>query len=141
VALGLVQGFGLFSGALATSVAHDSHNIVSVGVTDEDMLAAVKSVAQMNGGIVVVLNGKVRARLPLPVAGLLSERYMQEVADGIDECIGAARELGCNLADPFMALSFLCLPVIPELKLTDRGLVDVNEFCFVPLFDLQSKGS
>jgi len=141
VALGLVQGFGLCSGALATSVAHDSHNIVSVGVTDEDMLVAVQSVAQMNGGMAVVLGGKVRAGLPLPVAGLLSERYMREVADGIDECIDAARVLGCILPDPFMALSFLCLPVIPELKLTDRGLVDVNDFGFVPLFDQTSKGS
>ena len=141
VALGLVQGFGLCSGALATSVAHDSHNIVSVGVTDEDMLAAVQSIAQMNGGMAVVLGGKALARLPLPVAGLLSERYMREVADGIEECIDAARVLGCNLPDPFMTLSFLCLPVIPELKLTDRGLVDVNEFGFVPLFDQTSKGS
>lgn len=141
VALGLVQGFGLFSGALATSVAHDSHNIVSVGVTDEDMLVAVQSVVQMNGGMTVVFGGKVRARLPLPIAGLLSERYMREVADGIDKCIDAARELGCNLLDPFMTLSFLCLPVIPELKLTDMGLVDVNEFCLVPLFDQTSKGS
>jgi adenine deaminase len=89
----------------------------------------------------VVLGGKARARLPLPVAGLLSERDMREVADGIDECIDAARVLGCNLPDPFMTLSFLCLPVIPELKLTDRGLVDVNEFGFVPLFDQTSKGS
>jgi adenine deaminase len=134
IGLGLVQGFGLASGALASSVAHDSHNIVVVGVSDEDMLAAVLAVTQMGGGLVAVAEGNILASLPLPVAGLLSERCMQDVADGIDECIAAAHDLGCKLKDPFMTLSFLCLPVIPELKLTDRGLVDVNAFQFVPLF-------
>jgi adenine deaminase len=76
----------------------------------------------------------VLASLPLPVAGLLSERSLQDVAEGIAECINAAHTLGCKLEDPFMTLSFLCLPVIPELKLTDKGLVDVNAFRFVPLF-------
>ncbi len=134
VGLGLVQGFGLASGALASSVAHDSHNIVAVGVSDEEMLAAVMAVKQMGGGLVAVADGKVLASLPLPVAGLLSERNMRDVAEGIAECIAAAAGLGCRLEDPFMTLSFLCLPVIPELKLTDRGLVDVNVFQFVPLF-------
>ncbi len=130
----LVQGFGLACGALATSVAHDSHNIVVVGTTDDDMLAAVLAVKQMGGGLVCVAEGKVLAGLPLPVAGLLSERRMQDVAAGIAGCIDAAQKLGCTLKDPFMTLSFLCLPVIPELKLTDMGLVDVNAFRFVPLF-------
>ncbi len=134
VGLGLVQGFDLSSGAIASSVAHDSHNIAVVGVADEEMLAAVLAVQRMGGGLVVVRESKVRASLPLPVAGLLSERYMRDVAEGIDECIDAARDLGCDLKDPFMTLSFLCLPVIPELKLTDRGLVDVKAFRFVPLF-------
>lgn len=134
VGLGLVQGFGLDCGAIATSVAHDSHNIAVVGTKDEEMLAAVFAVKEMGGGLVVVREGKARAGLPLPVAGLLSERYMRDVAEGIDECIDAARDLGCVLKDPFMTLSFLCLPVIPELKLTDRGLVDVKAFQFVPLF-------
>lgn len=134
VGLGLVQGFGLAPGALATSVAHDSHNIVAVGVSDEDMLAAVLAVKQMGGGLVAVAEGKVLASLPLPVAGLLSKRSMRDVAEGISECIDAAHKLGCKLEDPFMTLSFLCLPVIPELKLTDRGLVDVREFKFVPMF-------
>jgi len=105
-----------------------------VGVTDEDMLDSVLAIKQMGGGLAVVANGKVKASLPLPVAGLLSERYMRDVAEGIDECIDAARELGSRLKDPFMTLSFLCLPVIPELKLTDSGLVDVNLFQLVPLF-------
>ena len=134
VGLGLVQGFGLARGAIASSVAHDSHNIVVVGATDEDMLAAVMAVKEMGGGLVAVAEGKVLASLPLPVAGLLSERSMQDVAEGIAECITAAAGLGCKLEDPFMTLSFLCLPVIPELKLTDKGLVDVKAFQFVPLF-------
>ncbi len=130
----LVQGFDLRCGALATSVAHDSHNIVVVGTTDDDMLAAVLAVKEMGGGLVCVAGGKVLAGLPLPVAGLLSERRMQDVAEDISCCIDAAQKLGCTLKDPFMTLSFLCLPVIPELKLTDMGLVDVNAFRFVPLF-------
>jgi adenine deaminase len=134
VGLGLVQGFGLNSGALATSVAHDSHNIAVVGATDEDMLAAVLAVVRMGGGLAVVQNGAVKSCLPLPVAGLLSETDMQDVANGIDNCVDAAQSLGCTLKDPFMTLSFLCLPVIPELKLTDKGLVDVTRFQFVPLF-------
>jgi adenine deaminase len=134
IGLGLVHGFGLNSGALATSVAHDSHNIAVVGVRDEDMLAAVLAVVKMGGGLAVVQNGAVKSCLPLPVAGLLSEMHMQDVAKGIDNCIDAAHGLGCMLKDPFMTLSFLCLPVIPELKLTDKGLVDVTRFQFVPLF-------
>jgi adenine deaminase len=131
---GIGTGIELHSGALATSVAHDSHNIAVVGVDSAEMLSAVLAVKEMNGGLVVVKEGRAKASLALPVAGLLSERYMRDVADGIDDCIDAARELGCKLKDPFMTLSFLCLPVIPELKLTDKGLVDVNKFSFVPLF-------
>jgi adenine deaminase len=134
VGLGLVQGFGLRCGAIATSVAHDSHNIAAVGVSDEEMLAAVLAVKEMGGGLVAVAEGKVLASLPLPVAGLLSERCMRDVADGIAECIDAAHTMGCKLEDPFMTLSFLCLPVIPELKLTDRGLVDVKAFRLVGMF-------
>ncbi len=134
VGLGLVQGFGLRCGAIATSVAHDSHNIAAVGVSDEEMLAAVLAVKQMGGGLVAVAEGKVLASLPLPVAGLLSERYMRDVARGMEGCIDAAAKLGCKLEDPFMTLSFLCLPVIPELKLTDKGLVDVRVFRLVGMF-------
>jgi adenine deaminase len=133
VGLGLVNGFGLQAGAIATSVAHDSHNIAAVGVSSMDMLAAVTAIKEMNGGLAVVRDGHVAAGLALPVAGLMSESYMREVAEGIDDCIDAAHSLGCGLKDPFMTLSFLCLPVIPELKLTDLGLVDVNKFSFVPL--------
>ncbi|VVB72157.1 Adenine deaminase [uncultured archaeon] len=134
VAAALLQGFYLYSGALATSVAHDSHNIVVVGVTDEEMLLAVSTVERMGGGLVAVDGDRVLACLPLPVAGLLSEMYMRRVADGIESCILAAHGLGSTLPDPFMTLSFLSLPVIPELKLTDKGLVDVKRFEFVSLF-------
>ena len=134
VGLGLVRGFGLLRGAIATSVAHDSHNIAAVGVSSEEIFRAVSAVKEMGGGLVVVDGGVVTASLPLPIAGLLSDRSMEEVAEKIEEVVGAAKGLGSTLQDPFMTLSFLCLPVIPELKLTDRGLVDVSKFEFVPLF-------
>jgi adenine deaminase len=134
VGLGLVSGFGLARGAIATSVAHDSHNIAAVGTDSEEIYRAVSKVLEMGGGLVVVDDGVVTASLPLPIAGLLSDRSMDEVAEKIEEMVEAAKGLGSALEDPFMTLSFLCLPVIPELKLTDRGLVDVNQFDFVPLF-------
>jgi adenine deaminase len=134
VGMALVQGFGLRRGAVATSVAHDSHNIAVVGVNDVDMQASVRVVAEMGGGLVALADGRALASLPLPVAGLLSEASLEEVAEGMKSCIAAAALLGCGLTDPFMTLSFLCLPVIPELKLTDRGLVDVGEFRLVRMF-------
>ncbi len=134
IGLGFVQGFGLQEGALASSVAHDSHNIVCVGCSDRDMYAAVKAVETMKGGLAAVKDGKVLAMLPLPIGGLMSERPLAEVAAGWEEMRQAAGSLGCRLQEPFMALSFLALPVIPDLKITDRGLVDVTRFELVPLF-------
>ena len=134
VGLGLVRGFGLKRGALASTVAHDSHNIVVVGASDGDMRAAVARLAELGGGQVVVADGEVLAELPLPIAGLMSDLPLEEVVRRGRELVRAARELGCSLPDPFMALSFLALPVIPELKLTDLGLVDVEGFQVVPLF-------
>jgi adenine deaminase len=134
VGLGLVNGFGLLRGAIATSVTHDSHNIASVGTSPAEIYRAVSTVKEMGGGLVVVDGGEVTASLPLPIAGLLSDQTMEEVVEKIEEVVGAAKNLGSALEDPFMTLSFLCLPVIPELKLTDRELVDVNRFDFVPLF-------
>jgi len=134
IGLGLVQGFGLQEGALASSVAHDSHNIICVGCRDRDMYAAVKAVESMKGGLAAVNDGKVLAALPLPIAGLMSERPLAEVAAGWEAMRDEAKKLGCSLQEPFMALSFLALPVIPDLKITDRGLVDVNRFEPVPLF-------
>jgi adenine deaminase len=139
IGLGLVHGFGLKFGSIASSVAHDSHNIVVIGTTSRDIMAAVLAIKDMNGGIVVIRDGTVLARLRLPIAGILSDMSINFVADSICICAKAAHNLGCHLEDPFMALSFLCLPVIPELKLTDRGLVDVNKFDFIPLF-VRDKG-
>ncbi|MBA4397977.1 MAG: adenine deaminase, partial [Syntrophus sp. (in: bacteria)] len=134
IGLGLVQGFGLQEGALASSVAHDSHNIICVGCSDRDMYAAVKAVESMKGGLAAVKDGEVLAALPLPIGGLMSDLPLAEVAAGWQEMRQAAESLGCRLQEPFMALSFLALPVIPDLKITDRGLVDVNQFELVPLF-------
>src|SRR5690606_4864528 len=117
IGLGLVCGFGFRQGALASSVAHDSHNIVCVGNGESDIHAAVKAVENMNGGMAAVKKGEVLASLPLPVAGLMSDRPLEEVARGWDSLRTAARAMGCRLPEPFMALSFLALPVIPELKI------------------------
>ncbi len=134
VGLGLVKGFGLKEGALASSVAHDSHNVVVVGVKDQEMLLAVKKVEEMGGGLVVVRGEEVLASLALPLAGLVSLDPAEEVARRVQELNKAALELGCTLENPFMALSFLALPVIPRLKITDLGLVDVEKFEVVDLF-------
>ncbi len=121
-------------GAIASSVAHDSHNIVVIGTTNEDMMAAVVEISKMRGGLAVVADGELKAGLPLPVAGLMSEGSLEEVVEGLRSVIRAARRLGSPLEDPFMVMSFLALPVIPELKLTDLGLFDVNAFQFTDLF-------
>jgi len=125
---GLVTGFGLKKGALASSIAHDSHNIVAVGVDDNDIYAAVKAIEQMQGGLAAVTDGKILASLAAPIAGLLSPEPLEKVAAGLEKLDRAAHELGSTLPSPFATLSFLALPVIPELRLTDLGLVDVNEF-------------
>jgi adenine deaminase len=135
VGLGLVQGVGLQRGAIASSVAHDSHNIVVVGTSDQEMKAAVAAVVEMAGGQVVLAGGEVQAACALPIAGLMSDRPLEEVRDQVEAMTEAAHALGCTLPDPLMTLSFLALPVIPALKLTDKGLVDVNAFDFVPLFE------
>jgi adenine deaminase len=134
IGLGLVRGFGLKKGAIASSVAHDSHNIVVIGTSNEDMMAAVVEISKMRGGLSVVRDGKLIAGLPLPVAGLMSEGTLSEVVAGLDKVRKASRRLGSKLDDPFMAMSFLALPVIPALKLTDKGLVDVDAFELTSLF-------
>jgi len=134
VGLGLVNGAGLVRGAIASSVAHDSHNIVVIGVGDDEMRAAVAAVADMGGGQVAVADGQVLAACPLPIAGLMSDRPLEEVRDQVEALTTAAHSLGCTLPDPLMTMSFLALAVIPTLKLTDKGLVDVNRFEIVPLF-------
>ncbi|BBO91220.1 adenine deaminase [Desulfosarcina ovata] len=131
---GFVTGLGLRRGAIASSVAHDSHNIIVAGVSDAEMKAAVSAVVEMGGGLSVVDGSRALADLPLPVAGLMSDQPLDTVRRQMEAIIAAAGTLGAELADPFMALGFLALPVIPELKLTDRGLVDVTRFEIVPLF-------
>ena len=131
---GLVHGFGLKSGALASSVAHDSHNIIAVGVEDLDLLTAIKEVRRMGGGLVAATGEKVLAEAPLEIAGLMSKEPLESLCARLQSLSNAAKALGCSLPEPFTALSFLSLPVIPELKLTDRGLVDVQAFAEVPLF-------
>jgi len=128
IGLGLVTGFGLKKGALASSTAHDSHNIVAVGVSDEDIFAAIKEVGRMQGGLVAAADGKVLESLATPIAGLLAAAPLETVVAGLERLEKAAQKLGATLPAPFAALSFLALPVIPELRLTDLGLVDVKEF-------------
>lgn len=132
--LGLIKGFGLKRGAIASSVAHDSHNIVVVGAEDPDMRAAVSRIVEMGGGLCAASGGSVQAELPLPLAGLMSELPLEAVRQALDRLHAASRKFGCRLDDPFMTLSFMALPVIPELKMTDRGLFDVSRFAHAPLF-------
>ena len=134
VGMGFVRGFGLRRGAMASSVANDCHNIVVVAADDDDALTAARAVAGMGGGIAVADGAKVIAVLALPLAGLMADRAPETVADELDSVTSAARQLGCAVPAPFMAMSFLALPVIPQLKLTDRGLVDVDAFAFTDVF-------
>jgi adenine deaminase len=133
IGVGLVTGFGLKEGSLASTVAHDHHNLMAVGTRDEDILAACRRLAEINGGFVVVAGGRVRAELPLPIGGLMTDRPLAEVRKRLDTLEAAARGLGVRIPSPFMTLSFLGLPVVRELRLTDRGLVDVSSSRLVPL--------
>jgi adenine deaminase len=128
IGLGLVKGFGLKEGALASSVAHDSHNIVAVGTSDEDILTAVREIENLQGGLVAAAGGRILESLALPVAGLLSDEPLEAVVNKLDKLEQVAAQLGTKLPSPFSTLSFVALPVIPELRLTDLGLVDVGEF-------------
>ena len=131
---GFVRGIGLRRGALASSIAHDHHNIIAVGADDASMWTAARRIADLGGGMVVARDDRVLAEVPLPYGGLMSHEPIEEVRRQLDVAIAAARELGSPLHDPFMAMSFLALEVIPSLKLTDQGLVDVDRFEMVPLW-------
>ncbi len=132
--LGFVHGIGLQRGALAGTVAHDHHNLVILGADDRSMRTAARAVAEAGGGLAVADGETVLALLPLPLAGLMSDRPIEDVRAGMQALLDAAHALGATLRDPFMAMSFLALEVIPSLKLTDAGLVDVDRFAVVPLF-------
>jgi adenine deaminase len=134
IGLGFVRGLGLKKCALASTVAHDSHNLIIAGTNDEDMLAAAIDVQRMGGGLTVVHNGKVQASMPLPIAGLMSDKPIEHVVAAMENLNKICRSLGIIHPSPFMILSFLALPVIPELKLTDKGLVDVSRFELVGLW-------
>ncbi len=131
---GFIQGVGLKRGALAGTVAHDHHNLVVIGVDDASMMAAARRVADMGGGLVVAEGERVLAELPLPIGGLMSDRPIQEVRSTLEQLVQAAHAAGSPLHDPFMAMSFMALEVIPSLKLTDVGLIDVTNFQIVDLW-------
>jgi adenine deaminase len=133
VGQGLVRGFVLQGGALASSVAHDSHNLVVLGADEESMLTAARRVGELGGGLVAARGGQILGELPLPLAGLMSEEPLETVLAGLASLRRAAAQV-CALEEPFMALSFLSLPVIPQLKLSDLGLVDVERFQLTGLF-------
>ena len=133
-AVGFMQGFGLRRGAIAGTIAHDHHNLVIIGVDDESVRLAGQAVTRMNGGLCVVDEGRVVAELALPIGGLMSDLPVHDVARSYDRLVEAARSLGSPLTDPFMAMSFMALEVIPSLKLTDQGLVDVERFQLIDLF-------
>ncbi|MCK5553441.1 MAG: adenine deaminase [Deltaproteobacteria bacterium] len=134
IGLGFVRGFGVSGGAIGSSVAHDAHNIVVVGDNDIDMATAAANIAEMGDGLVIVQGGRISASLALPLAGLMSDKGIEHVVKRLKLMRKMARDMGCKLEDPFMALAFLSLTVIPELRVTDRGLVDVGQFRIVPLF-------
>jgi len=131
---GLLRGFGLQRGAIASSIAHDSHNIIVTGIHDHDIFKAITTINKMGGGIAIVNDGQVLETLELPIAGLMSNQPLEEVSLKTKALIQAARSLGVTAADPLMTLAFMALPVIPKLKLTDKGVVDVEKFQHVPLF-------
>ncbi|MFW6115922.1 MAG: adenine deaminase [Chloroflexota bacterium] len=134
VGLGLVQGLGLERGALAGSVGHDAHNLVVVGCDDDSMMTAARRVGALGGGLVAAAGAEILEEVALPIGGLMADRPLEVVRREMDELVGAAHALGSTLHDPLMTLGFLALEVIPALKLTDQGLVDVEAFDFVPLF-------
>lgn len=134
IGLGFIQGFGLKQGAIAGTVAHDHHNLVVIGADDESMLTAIRTVVALQGGLVVAVGNETLAQLSLPVAGLMSDLPVAQVRAGYDQVIQASKELGATFHDPFMAMSFMGLEVIPKLKITDLGLIDVSAFTPTSLF-------
>ncbi len=132
ISIGFIKNFGLKNGAIASSVAHDSHNIVFVGVDDESISEAVNAIIEERGGISLFDGSKIDI-MPLPIAGLMSDKNGYEAALDYERLDAGAKLLGSKLTAPFMTLSFMALPVIPTLKITDKGLFDVQKFDFVDL--------
>lgn len=134
--VGFVKGMGIKEGAMVSSIAHDSHNIVAVATNDRDLIQAAVQIVRMQGGIAVAKGGKVIESLPLPIAGLMSDQPIEHVSEKLKDLKSAAHKLGTPLDEPFMAMAFLSLPVIPKLKITDLGLVDVDRFRLIDLFEV-----
>jgi adenine deaminase len=140
VGLGFVKGFGIKEGALASSVGHDAHNIIVVGIGRADMVCAVNEIVRLGGGLVVALNGRTIAELGLPIAGLMSDKSTEEVSAELEKLHLAANRLGAELKSPFMTMAFLSLAVIPKLRVTDKGLVDVEKFKLVePIIEIDNR--
>ena len=133
---GFVKGFNLKYGAIASTVAHDSHNMIVIGTNDADMYTAAVALIKCKGGKVVVKDGEIISELALPIAGLMSDREFDYVVDKCEELNQAAHSIGCELNDPFMTMGFLSLPVIPELKITDKGVFDTNKFDFIDVINV-----
>ena len=135
MACGFLNGYGIQAGAIAVTIAHDSHNIIVVGVSDEEMEAAVNALQKQEGGVVLVKDGQVIASMPLPIAGLMSDQSGEWVNERLTQIHKTAHEvLGINEdVEPVMTLTFMSLAVIPEIRLTDMGLFDVNQFAFIPV--------
>lgn len=133
---GFVKGFNLKCGAIASTVAHDSHNMIVIGTNDADMYTAAVALIKCKGGKVVVKDGEIISELALPIAGLMSDRKFDYVVDKCEELNQAAHSIGCELNDPFMTMGFLSLPVIPELKITDKGVFDTNKFDFIDVINV-----
>lgn len=131
---GFVKGFGITNGAMASTVAHDAHNLLVIGTNDEDMALAANTIIEFGGGMVAVKDGKVLGAVPLPIAGLMNNKPVEEMAELVSTLDGAWKEIGCNMLSPFMTMALIPLACLPELRLTNRGLVDCNKFELVPLF-------
>ncbi len=134
IGLGFVKGFGLKSGAIASTIAHDSHNMIIIGTNDEDMYYAANQLVKSQGGKIIVENGKTLSQLELPIAGLISNKPAEKVMAKLQELEQTAADIGCKINDPFMSMAFLSLSVIPEIKITDKGLIDVSKFKVTNLF-------
>ena len=134
--VGFVKGMGIKEGSIVSSIAHDSHNLVAVSTNDADLIAAAVQIVRMHGGIAIVKDGEVLESLPLPIAGLMSDQPIEHVSEKLKDLKEAAQKLGTPLDEPFMAMAFLSLPVIPKLKITDLGLVDVERFRLIDLFEV-----
>jgi adenine deaminase len=132
-AAAFIKGFGLKKGAFASSVAHDSHNIICIGTNDEDIVNAINEIVKLRGGLAVASSNNIYS-LPLPVAGIMSDKPVKKIAGEYESLSQKVKAMGCRMSAPFMTLSFMALLVIPELKLSDKGLFDGRKFYFVPLF-------